>query len=263
MPTDPDDTSLEPRQLTPYEKTHLLRHNIDYSKNPITGQIPVEYITGHVEFCGLDFLVTKDTLIPRIETEELVALAHAFLTEEAAQGKNKLKLLDIGTGCGAVAISLLAQQKDKSYDVSVTATEISEDALAVAKSNAKRLVPASQIRFIHSDLFHNLPINKFDLIVANLPYIPTERIPYLEESVASFEPHVALDGGTDGFTLIKKLVTEAPNYLSPQGCILLELDYTHTDTIFSQFYKDWIVELLFDTLRRNRFAKLKLKSTAF
>ena len=183
---------------------------------------PFPYVLGHWEFFGLDFHVTPDVLIPRPETELLVERAIAWLQESPA----RRNVADIGTGSGAIAISIAVNVPD----ANILATDISEAALQVAKRNAAKHHVEERIAFIQADMlptdrssFIHRP-SSFDLICANLPYIPTDTLHTLP--IYGHEPTLALDGGMDGLVFIRKLLQLAPQYLAPRGMILLEIEAT-------------------------------------
>ncbi len=224
----------KPRIWNAYEKTQLNRYKINIDSLPIDTTSPVEYLTGWVDFCAYSFRVSPDTLIPRPESEELVQRALEWISQ---QDVDKIcQVVDVGTGCGAIALSLAQLVK---RPIAITASEISESALAIAKQNAELFKQAS-ITWVVADLLSFLdPNEKIDLIIANLPYIPHERIDYLDSSVKDFEPHIALDGGDSGLTIITGLLDQAKNHLSKEGTILLEIDYTHADELRQQFCADW------------------------
>ena len=141
-----------------------------------------------------------------------------------------LHIADIGTGSGAIAISLCASFPSKVLEV--TATDISSQAIEVAKYNAKKLLTPDQLSrcaFFVSDLFSEYETRKpIDILFANLPYIPTDRLSHLDASVIDNEPDVALDGGPEGASHIRKLLIEAPKFLAPKATVFLEVDHTHT-----------------------------------
>lgn len=182
---------------------------------------PFPYILGHWEFFGLDFELTPDVLIPRPETELLVEKAIAWLQESPV----RRTVADIGTGSGAIAISIAVYVPD----AHVLATEISNKALEVARRNARELNVSNRIDFVQCDLLPPRPDSfptesHFDLICANLPYIPTNTLQSLP--IYGREPTLALDGGTDGLDLFRKLMNIAPDWLAPNGLILLEIEAT-------------------------------------
>ena len=245
------------RQLSPYEKTHLQRfgkNNIDIADY---GEMPVEYITGKVEFGGLVFEVNQDVLIPRVESEKLAELAL-----EKLAGKNNLIVADVGCGSGAIGISLWLKLQHQKINTKLYLSDISVKAVAVAHKNVKKLVgETNDIQIIQSDLLKSYPpAVKFDLIIANLPYIPSERIAALDESVREHEPHLALDGGDDGLTYIRKLINQAKNRLNLGGVILLEVDHTHDRDFLKQSLqlKNFQLQVTRDQFHRTRFAILSM-----
>ncbi len=172
---------------------------------------PVAYLLGHKEFWSLDLLVDSRVLIPRPDSETLVEEALDRITGPSA------RIADVGTGSGALALALAKARPE----AQVFATDISPDALAVARANAERLGLA--VTFLQGDLAQPLvSAGRFDLIVANLPYIPSADIDGLAADVRS-EPRLALDGGADGLALVRRLVAGAPEVLQPGGCLALEV----------------------------------------
>jgi release factor glutamine methyltransferase len=174
---------------------------------------PLPYLTGFQEFYGLPFRVTSDVLIPRPETELLVEQALVWLRENPG----RRQAVDIGTGSGCIAVSLAKHIPD----VQVTAVDISAAALEVARGNAVRNGVSERICFIQSDLLAGVT-GRFDLLCANLPYIPTSKLPGL--AVARHEPMVALDGGTDGLEFIRRLLAQSVARLAEGGLVLLETE---------------------------------------
>lgn len=173
-----------------------------------TKGMPVAYILGQRPFFDRTFKVTSNVLIPRPETELLVETALSW-----AKGRGPLRIIDVGTGSGVIALSLAA----KLPKANVVATDVSASAVLVARDNAGEL---RNIRYIQADLLAPMG-GKFDIICANLPYIATGELDILE--VAKFEPHVALDGGKDGLFLIRRLLEQAPARLSVRGLLLMEI----------------------------------------
>jgi release factor glutamine methyltransferase len=175
------------------------------------GGEPVAYLLGHKEFWSLDLLVDARVLIPRPDSETLVEEALDRLMGPGA------RIADVGTGSGALALAL-AKERPEAW---VFATDVSPDALAVARANAERLGLA--VSFVPGDLEQPLvAAGLFDLIVANLPYIPSGEIDGLAADVRS-EPRLALDGGVDGLELVRRLIEGAPQLLQPGGCLALEV----------------------------------------
>jgi release factor glutamine methyltransferase len=171
---------------------------------------PMAYIAGVKEFYRLEFEVTPDVLIPRPETEMLVDLASGL----ADIGK----VLELCTGSGCVAVSL-AKEKPLLY---ITATDISDKALRVARRNAQK--HNVNVLFAQSDLFTKLPAVKYDMIIANPPYIRSGDIAALALDIKDYEPIIALDGGLDGLTIVFAIIRQAKEFLAPKGILLVETD---------------------------------------
>lgn len=187
---------------------------------------PVQYITGHQEFFGLDLTVTPATLIPRPETEHLV---EAVL--ERLPRSQPLTILDIGTGTGAIAIALAANLPQ----AQLVATDISKDALQVAESNARAHGLAGCIRFLHSDLLSGLPLPEqssfFDAIVSNPPYVAESDQDTLHPQVRDFEPPQALYSGAHGLDIYRGLIPQARAALKAGGLLALEIGHGQRDDI--------------------------------
>ena len=184
---------------------------------------PLPYLLGHWEFFGLDFEVTPDVLIPRPETELMVEHAIAFLESRNRSRFASLRAADVGTGSGCIAVSLARRVPD----LRVTATDLSLSALEVARRNAKKHSVSQRVDFVECDLLPPYPDilpteNRFDLICANLPYVPSDAVPGLP--IFGREPTLALDGGPSGLDIIHRLLTMAPKWLALQGLILLEIE---------------------------------------
>ena len=182
---------------------------------------PLPYILGHWEFFGMDFDITPDVLIPRPETEMMVEKAIKWLS---ASGERRT-VADVGTGSGIIATSIAMHVPN----ANILATDISRAALKVAKHNAEKFNVQHRIDFLECDLLPEhmdpLPTDRhFDLICANLPYIPTQTMRRLP--IYGREPTLALDGGEDGLDIYRRLLNVAPNWLAPHGMILLEIEAT-------------------------------------
>jgi release factor glutamine methyltransferase len=195
-----------------------------------TGE-PLPYVLGKWEFFGLEFDITKDVLIPRPETELLVEKAIAWLQASP----ERRTIADVGTGSGVIATSIAMQVPD-AY---ILATDISLDALRIAQHNARKFHVHHLIDFLQCDLLpqhiDNLSTDRhFDLICANLPYIPTKTLHKLP--IFGREPTLALDGGTDGLDIYRRLFKLAPNWLAPQGMMLLETEATLGVQVLSLAY---------------------------
>ena len=178
----------------------------------LTGR-PLWYIIGDTDFCGYTIKVDERVLIPRPETEDLVMMA-------VAEAKNGQKILDLCTGSGAIAIAIAKELEKKGIRAEITALDISQDALTLAKENAK--LNGANIKFVQSNLFEKLE-EKYDIIVSNPPYIPTATIETLQREVRDFEPHLALDGGEDGLDIYREIAKNAQNYVCAGGSLLMEV----------------------------------------
>lgn len=201
----------------PLEPVELARFR-SYVKER-AAHVPLAYVLGRREFMGLDFRVTRDTLIPRPDTEVLVQCAVDFLRARAAEGRDDLALADIGTGTGAIALSVLHYTEGTRAD----AVDISPAAAEVARENAERLNLTERIEIHEGDLTAPLAGRSYDVILSNPPYIPTADIATLMPEVRSHEPHLALDGGRDGLTLYRRLAADAPALLREGGMIAVEV----------------------------------------
>lgn len=193
--------------------------------------MPIQYITHHQEFMGLDFYVDENVLIPQPDTEILVEEA---LKEIENTKKENYKILDLCAGSGAIGVSLAKYVVDSQ----VILSDISEEALKITKKNAVHNQVADKCKFVLSNLFENLQV-KFDMIVSNPPYIQTKVIKTLSEEVQN-EPIIALDGGVDGLDFYQKIAEEAYQYLNENGMLLLEIGYDQ---------KEQVIKLLEETSR--------------
>ena len=173
---------------------------------------PIAYLLGEKEFWSKKFFVSKDTLIPRPETELLVNKLVAIFK------KKKITILDIGTGTGCIIVSLLSELKNSNG----MAVDISREAILVAKKNACKFKLSDRIKFLHKS-FEELYEKKFDLIVSNPPYIKRQDIKNLCDDIKKFEPKMALDGGNDGLDLIKKIIYKSKKILKINGTLALEI----------------------------------------
>lgn len=198
---------LTPRQTTDFKQ----------AVEKLSQSIPLPYILGEWEFYGRKFHLTPNVLIPRPETELLIETALAWLKANP----KRQTVLDVGTGSGIIAVTLAAEVPD----LKVTGSDVSLDALEAARENAAK--HNTTISFIESNLLSNID-QSFDLICANLPYIPSQNLKKL--AVFGKEPTLALDGGSDGLDLIRELLDQATSHLNPGGLMLLEVDASHTTT---------------------------------
>ena len=173
---------------------------------------PLQHLLGTVEFCGQTFLCDKRAMVPRPETEELTEIAIA-----ATGNRKPERIVDVGTGSGIIALSLAKQFPE----AKVLAVDVSDDALALAKENAARLGLAERVQFRKGDLLERLN-ERFDLIVANLPYVSMQDRHLLTREVLH-DPEVALFGGPAGNEIVRRLIEQAPTHLNPGGLLALEI----------------------------------------
>lgn len=201
-------------QVKPVDEAHLTALLV----KRLSGS-PLAYVLGHVEFYGLDFLCDERVLIPRPETEELVNVALRALPPPVS-GTQPL-VLEIGTGAGNIAVSLAHQRPD----LRLIATDLSADALAVARENSRRHGEDRRITFIQTRTLDGFgPVPRFDLIVSNPPYIPADD-PAVQPSVHDYEPHIALYAGADGTEILAELITQAHALLKPGGTLVCEIGF--------------------------------------
>ena len=246
--------------LLAHLETPLTPLQIDQTKEAVSqfqAGTPLPYILGHWEFYGLDFNITKNVLIPRPETELLVEKAIAWLKASP----ERRTVADIGTGSGAIAVTLAMHLPD----ARILATDLSFAALKVAKHNAEKFHVHHKIDFLQCDLLpqHIDPLSTeghFDLICANLPYIPTKTLHDLP--IYGNEPTLALDGGADGLDLYRRLLQLAPQWLAPNGKILLEIESTQGVKALSLAYdtfNDMNIQLHQDMAGHDRILEITLR----
>jgi release factor glutamine methyltransferase len=186
---------------------------------------PLQHVLGTVEFCGRTFLCDGRALVPRPETEQLVELVIAECGKcPSGSDRNAERILDVGAGSGVIALSLAAQFPN----AQITASDISADALTLARENAARF-GIDRVQFVQSDLLQNLD-GKFDLIVANLPYVATAERASLSREVLH-DPEIALFAGEKGDELMRALIEAAPNYLQADGLLALEIGLNHSEPL--------------------------------
>lgn len=207
---------------------------------PIEPFTPLQYIIGKEKFFGLDFIVDENVFIPRPETEVLVHTALETINEKQ-KTKNELKILDLGTGSGCIAISLMVRLRSPSNmneiegltknapNCKIFASDISDRAVETAKKNAILNGIPDTITFIKSDLFESIK-GRFDIIVSNPPYIAQSEFKTLQKEVL-MEPRLALDGGEDGLSFYRKIFNEAPGYLETGGYFIAEIGYGQREAI--------------------------------
>ena len=207
------------------EVTEEDKHFVKEIYTKLVAHIPAQYIIGQAEFFGMQLKVDERVLIPRLETEELVELILA----ENPEGH--LKVLDIGTGSGAIALALA---KDRS-DWTITAADISQDALDLASENAERL--DLEISFIKSDCFSEI-CSKYDIIVSNPPYISRADEEEVGLNVLHSEPHLALFADEDGLAIYRRIAEDSKDYLNNGGKIYLEIGYKQGQSVPALFMEN-------------------------
>lgn len=212
---------------------------------------PIQYVIGNVNFCGLKFIVNKNVLIPRFETEELVEQVVEYTKD---LNKDKIKILDLGCGSGAIGLTLKSILKDSE----VTLTDISKEALEVAKLNANNL--NLDVTFIESDWFSNVKLEKYDIIVSNPPYIRTDE--EIEEIVKNNEPSLALYGGADGLDCYRKILANIKPYLNNKFLMAFEIGESQKEEIYdivNKYLKDIEITCKKDLYGRNRMIFVRNK----
>jgi release factor glutamine methyltransferase len=185
---------------------------------------PDAYIIGQKEFWSLSLRVTPVVLIPRPETECLVEAALERCPDHEA-----IQVLELGTGSGAISIALAHEREQWRF----WASDISSEALDVARENARRLLGTDKIEFVRGSWFEPFARQKgcFDLVIANPPYVPADDLAGLEPEVRQFEPRAALDGGAEGLDCLRHIIQTAPDYLKPSGWLILEMGYDQADAV--------------------------------
>jgi len=230
-------TSLAARTQEPLSQENLDEFNALVERRQ-KGECTA-YILGKKEFRGLEFLVGPQVLVPRPDTETLVEAAITVIKEQLAISReqagssdlvsaNSIRVLDLCTGSGAVAVSL----KNEMPFLDVYASDISDGALEIAEKNAQRLLGENQIHFYSGDLYDALSRSLFSLIVSNPPYIPADEIKTLSAEVQN-EPRLALDGGKTGLEIISRIIDRTPDFLKRGGFLLLEADPRQMEKIAS------------------------------
>ncbi|MBU1033761.1 peptide chain release factor N(5)-glutamine methyltransferase [Patescibacteria group bacterium] len=252
------------RQLSIYEKNQLLRYGLKEDDLLARAEMPVEYLTGFVNFKNLEIKVNQNVLIPRVETEELIDLITNFIDSI----REPLSCLEVGTGSGAISLALfdfLSRQKNLLLEKFIL-TDLSIAALKIAKENFSRLFGAgslSKIQFLENDLLSGFLEQKFNLIVANLPYVPSGKMADLDLSVKDYEPILALNGGESGFELINKMLEQVldKELLSEKGQIFLEVYENHNIQFikkkFPKIFQNFSIRESKDQFNRQRFLILQ------
>lgn len=213
---------------------------------------PIQYVIGNVNFYGLMFIVNKNVLIPRFETEEIVEQVVEYAK---SLNKDKIKILDLGCGSGAIGLTLKSILKDSE----VTLVDISKEALEVARLNANNL--NLDVTFIESDWFSNVKLEKYDIIVSNPPYIRTDE--EIEEIVKNNEPSLALYGGIDGLDCYRKILANVKPYLNDKFLIAFEIGESQKEEIYdivNKYLKDVEIICKKDLYGRNRMIFVRNKN---
>lgn len=227
---------------------------------------PKQYQQGWTEFYKLKFLISEDTLIPRPETEllvdDVINIANGLLQMADSQKQKTIShppsaihIMDIGTGSGAIAISVAKNVPE----TRILATDISEKALEIAKKNAKFHKVEKRIFFEKRNLLEGMQ-KAADIIVTNLPYVPTARLLHIDPMVTDWEPKVALDGGTDGFELYRKLFTQIKNQNLYPKYLLGEIDHTQAELVLQEsrrLFPNAVVEIKNDLAKMQRYFIIK------
>jgi len=182
---------------------------------------PIAYLVNKKQFWDSEFFITGDTLIPRPDTELIVEKVLQFTKQ-----RNKLNILDIGVGSGCILLSILKERKNF-YG---TGIDISKKCLNISKMNAITLKVSSRLKLYKSDV-DKFNLGKYDLIVSNPPYIKTKNIKYLERDVANFEPRIALDGGLDGLSEIRKVIKKSSGLIKKNGKFILEISFDQKNNV--------------------------------
>lgn len=223
------------KKLTPKQEEQYIKGMNDIQKGT-----PIEHITHQKEFMKLNFYVDENVLIPRQDTETLVEEVIKLASKPRINNKNakfvpelQAKFLDLCTGSGAIAVSLAKYIEN----CEVTATDISPQAIEIAKTNAKNNQVENKITFIESDLFKSIAEEKYDIIVSNPPYIKQEVLKTLDKEVQK-EPRLALDGGKDGLDFYRKIIKEAYKYLKYEGYLCLEIGYDQKEDVIQLIKKE-------------------------
>ena len=182
---------------------------------------PIAYLIKKKEFWKDEFYVNKDVLIPRPDTEIIIEQVLKIYSKQS-----QLHILDIGTGSGCILLSIL-KERSKFYGIGI---DISKKSINVSKFNAKKLSLTNRVKFIHSSV-DNFKIGKYDIVVSNPPYIELLNLKYLEKDVVNFEPKLALSGGFDGFSKIRKVISKASNLIKKNGKFILEIGFNQKNKV--------------------------------
>ena len=205
---------------------------------------PIDYLIGKKEFWKYEFIVTKDVLIPRPETELIVEK-----TLELTKNKSNLKVLEIGVGSGCILLSILKERKSF-YG---TGIDISKKTIEICKINSKKLDLSERVKLFKTDI-DNFKYGKYDLVISNPPYVKKFDIKYLEKEISLFEPKLALDGGLDGLSELKKVIFNSSKLIKRNGILVLEIAFDQAESVkrILKQNKFYINDVNKDLSRKNR-----------
>jgi len=196
--------------------------------------VPAQYITGHQEFWGMDFVVTPAVLIPRPETEHVIeTVLRLRAAGEGARPTQALRIVDVGTGSGCIALALAKELPQA--EVEIHATDISSAALEIARVNAARLQLDGRVQFHETDLLQGLEPGSFDFVVSNPPYVGESEEDQVQLEVRKFEPRLAVFAGATGLEVILRLIPQARRALKPGGWLVMEISGTIADGVRGLF----------------------------
>jgi release factor glutamine methyltransferase len=196
---------------------------------------PTQYITGHQEFWGLDLLVSPAVLIPRPETEHVVETVLELVKQFDPEPQRKLRLVDVGTGTGCIALALASELPQ----ADVHASDISEEALEMARINAARLRLDQRVHFRKSDLLAAFPRDTFDFVVSNPPYVGDSEADKVQKQVRDFEPRIAVFSGKEGLDIYRRLIPQAREVLKPGGWFVVEIGFSAEASV-KELLDGWI-----------------------
>ena len=224
---------LNPKKVLNFKK---LKKFDDLIKRRAKGE-PIAYLTNKKEFWNDEFFVNNDVLIPRSDTEIIIEQVLKIYSK-----KSKAQVLDIGTGSGCIILSII-KERPNFYG---TGIDISKKSINVSKFNTKQLNLTSRVKFFHSSI-DNFIIGKYDLIVSNPPYIKFSNLKYLDKDIVNFEPKLALNGGCDGFSNIRKVINKASILIKRKGKLILEIGFNQREKVMSLlenkgFYIDKVIK---------------------
>lgn len=224
-------------------------HQIMEAASKRVAHVPVAYIFGRTNFYGYDLKINESVLIPRLDTEVLVEK----VIEDIKSRKSRVSVLDIGTGSGAIIITI-----QKETNAECFAVDVSRPALDLAAENAR--ANKAEVEFVKSDLFEKIQDLKVDFIVSNPPYIETEVVKTLEPEVVSNEPNLALDGGEDGLEFYRRIIVDAKHHLNDDGMLYFEIGYNQGDSVSDLMKEDFEnIEVIKDYGGNDRVVRGKLK----